>query len=296
MYRYWDKMITPNKDTHKRIYAMKRLLALLLAISCVLSMTACSKKPDKEEPYIPPVQGGYFQETEPEETESVSTTMPEVTEPPETEPVIEETEPVVEETEPAPTEPELTFIEEARIKHEGNELYFKYNLLSEPQKELYLMACEAVEAGNKTFYLGDLKIDVDPAQEALKAMWYDHPEYFWYTSQYTINYMETKAFSVALYAPPPFTQGRLLGIFFFCQTSEDFLQSSIMALNFLANLRNMKLGEAQQIQMIKQRLLKTALNTEAILPLFIFEKQVQNITKEKTASTIDIIASLLYSY
>ena len=69
-----------------------------------------------------------------------------------------------------------------------------------------------------------------------------------------------------------------------------------MALNFLANLRNMKLGEAQQIQMIKQRLLKTALNTEATPPLFIFEKQVQNITKEKTASTIDIIASLLYSY
>lgn len=177
---------------------MKRLLALLLAISCVLSMTACSKKPEKEEPYIPPVQGGYFQETEPVDTEPVSTTMPEITEPPETEPVIEETEPVVEETEPAPTEPELTFIEEARLEHEGNELYFKYNLLSDSQKELYLMACEAVEAGNKTFYLGDLKIDVDPAQEALKAMWYDHPEYFWYTSQYTINYMETKAFSVEL--------------------------------------------------------------------------------------------------
>ena len=107
---------------------MKRALSLLVAICCAFTLVACSKK-EPEEPYTPPVQGGFYQETEPTvapTTDAPMPTAPAVTEPPVTEPPVEETEPVEETT--APTEPQLTYIEEMRALHEGNEIYFKYNL------------------------------------------------------------------------------------------------------------------------------------------------------------------------
>ena len=176
---------------------MKRFIALLLAVICVLGMTACSKEPEPTEPYVPPVQGGYFQETEPP------------TEPPvATEPVVEETEPAIEETAPEETEPvetepieetepTLTRAEEMKALFEGNEIYFRYNLLTEAQKDLYILACETIEEGHKTILLGDIKATEADIKQCLLSVWYDHPEYFWYSPQtYTISTMNNEPFSI----------------------------------------------------------------------------------------------------
>ena len=52
---------------------MKRILSLILVLTCFFSLTACGKDAEPTEPYVPPVQGGYFQETEPviEETDEL---------------------------------------------------------------------------------------------------------------------------------------------------------------------------------------------------------------------------------
>ena len=182
---------------------MKRILSLILVLTCFFSLTACGKDAEPTEPYVPPVQGGYFQETEPviEETEPVQeTTAPAVEE---TEPItepespVEETEPVVEETEPPVIE--LGFIEEMRQLHEGNEIYFKYNTLNDAQKEVYLLACEAIDSGTKTFFLGDIKMTTDDVQPVLRAVWYDHPEYFWMkTGGHAMNSMGQHVVSVEM--------------------------------------------------------------------------------------------------
>lgn len=173
---------------------MKKVLALLLSICCILCLSACGEK-EPEETYVPPVQGGFYQETEPPTTSTI-TVIPTDATPEETEPIIEETEPVEETTEP--TEPQLTRIEEMRALHEGNEVYFKYNQLNENQKTTYLMACEAIEEGTPIFYMGSVKITTEEAGDSLMAVWFDHPEFFWYTSEYTISFMDNQVFSIDL--------------------------------------------------------------------------------------------------
>ena len=176
---------------------MKKLTILFLAFCCTLSLAACGKEKQPVEPYIPPVQGGYYQETEPSIESTTVSTVPVQTAPIETEPTVDETEPVVEE--PAvPTEPQRTYIEEMKLLHEGNEIYFKYNQLNDIQKETYLMACDAIEQGHPTFFLGEVKITTDEAHEALRAVWFDHPEFFWYTNEYTISFIDNQVFSVDL--------------------------------------------------------------------------------------------------
>ena len=170
---------------------MKRILALILACCCVLSLTACKKEP--EEPYVPPVQGGYLQETEPVVEAETLPPLPVETEPEETVPDV--TEPIPEETEP-PTEPEPTYIEALQATHEGNEIYLKYNLLSDLQKEVYLLVCENIEEGHKTFFLGARNISLEELQETISAVRYEHPEFFWYNGNYTVNTMDNRVFSV----------------------------------------------------------------------------------------------------
>lgn len=178
---------------------MKKLLALFLVVSCTVSLVACGKEPEPTEPYVPPVQGGYFQETEPPTEPVIEETEPVVETEPATEPATEETESVVEETEPITTEPVKTRKEEMKELFEGNEIYFKYNLLTETQKELYLVACETIEDGIKTLLVGDIKVKEEDVKAALLAVWYDHPEYFWYNpGEYGISTMGNEVFSIEL--------------------------------------------------------------------------------------------------
>lgn len=167
------------------IAMIKKSLQILAIGCCLLSLTACKKEEPVETIYTPPVQGGYYIQTEPSEEPTTESTVAE------TEPTIEETEPIVE------TVPEPTFIELTKETHEGNEMYLKYNLLSDVQKELYLLACEAINNGSSELFLSnDMLIDVDSARGAIKSIWFDHPEYFWYTGKYTLNYSEDQVVSI----------------------------------------------------------------------------------------------------
>lgn len=153
----------------------------------LLSLAACGKEKEPPAKYVPPVNGGYYKEDD---------TKPKVTEPVETEPEKEkpqETEPTEE------TEPELSYIEKAQLEHEGNELYFRYNLLSKEQKMVYLIACEAIERGaGEAFFDENMNISVEDAKEAVSCVWNDHPEFFWYDGKYSIFYSGDKALSVKL--------------------------------------------------------------------------------------------------
>lgn len=160
---------------------IKRSLLLIATGILALNLAACSKKEEPEPTqYVPPVSAGYFK---PEETTE-----------PETEPITEETIP---ETEPEtqPTEPELTYIEQLKAEQEGpnKDMYYKYQLLGDVQKELYLIICDSINSGNKNVAVpADMMIDIDSTREAVKAIWYDHPEYFWYSGKYEISFDSTK--------------------------------------------------------------------------------------------------------
>lgn len=175
---------------------MKRLLALLLAVVCVLSMTACGKDPEPTEPYVPPVQGGQLHETEPVVEPTITEPVIEETEPEETTPVetesIEETEPIVEETEPVPTK-----AEEMKALFEGNEMYFWYNQLTDTQKDFYIATCLTIESGYNTVLLGDIQVSNEDIEKVLLCVSVDHPEYFWFdVRSHSVNTINNENFSV----------------------------------------------------------------------------------------------------